>query len=159
MDFKELTEQEISNFIVNDPRLVYMGFSDSDIAYIYDNNSYECHPGSQYIGIIDKDEGLVCVLKWEQFEYQVVNVHAYIASRFHGTGMATKTYNFMYQHFAENTDTRKVVTFIPEPCVHVIKAAEKHGFKQEGCITKGCMWRQEVTDLYIYGLDIVRNNQ
>lgn len=156
MKFKELTEDKISDFIINDPKLVYLGFSDQDLVQMHQEGKYECSPGSYYIGIEDENEELICILKWELFERQVVSVHTYVKSSLHGKGAINKIYHFLYNHFVENTDIRKVIIFAPEPCIHVIKAAKKLGFKKEGYISNACTWRKEVQGIFIYGLDIIR---
>lgn len=157
MNFKELTEEQISDFIVNDPKLVYIGLNDNELVYIQENKKYRLTPYSYYIGIEEKDE-VVCVLKWEYFTEHCVSIHPYVASKYHGKGMLTKIYDFLWSHFTEQTEIKKVIAFVPDSCNHTIKACEKHGFKKEGHISKCHMWRKELVGVNIYGLDLYDKN-
>lgn len=153
MNFKELTDDEISDFIINDPKLVYMGFSDQELVTMYETKRYTPNPASTYIGI-EEDNVLVCVLRWELFTHLTVSIHPYISSSLHGKGMLSKVYSFLYNHFLEDTIITKVIAFVTEPCTHAMKACEKHGFVQEGYISKCVTFRKELCGIYIYGLDL-----
>lgn len=158
MNFKELTEEEISDFIINDPKLIYMGFNDNELIYMHENKKYKLVPFSYYIGI-EKDEELVCVLKWESFTEHCVNIHPYIASRYHGKGVLTEIYHFLWEHFIDQTEIKKVIAMVPESCIHSAKACEKHGFKKEGYISKCHLWRKELVGIIIYGLNLDEEKQ
>lgn len=153
MNFKELTEKEISDFIVNDPQLIYLGFSDKQLVNIHETGKYELTPFAYYIGI-ESDNELVCVLKWEYFTEYCVSIHPYVASKYHGKGMLSKIYKFLWKHFTKQTEVKKVIAFVPDNCEHTKRACEKHGFKKEGLISKAHVWRKELVGVTIYGLDL-----
>lgn len=153
MVFKELTEEQISNFIINDPKLVYLGFSDKELVNMYEMKRYVLSPLSYYIGI-EKENELVCVLKWEAFTDYCVSIHPYVASKYHGKGLLTEIYHFLWNHFITQTEIKKVIAMIPENCIHTIKACEKHGFEREGLIKKCHMWKKEMVGIVIFGLDL-----
>lgn len=158
MNFKELTEEEISDFIVNDPRLAYLGFADKELMYMYENKKYNLHDGSIYTGI-EEDGKLICIIKWEYFTLNCISVHPYISSHYHGKGLSRKIGQFMQEQLSKNTAIVKVVSFIMEPCEHAVRAAVACGFKLEGHITNCTHWRQELTGVYIYGVDINREDK
>lgn len=150
MNFKELTKEEISDFIVRDPKLAYLALCDEDLVDIHEKGIYNLQPGSYYIGI--EDEGnLVCVLKYEYFSNTAILIHPYTPSRLHGTGLPQKIYSFCEDHFLKNTKVRKLMAWQPAPCIHAQKAIRKLGFVKEGRIKKCLHWRQELTDMVLYG--------
>jgi RimJ/RimL family protein N-acetyltransferase len=153
MNFIELTKEQISDFIINDPQLVYMGFSDKELIYMHEKGKYSLVPGSYYIGL-ENDDGLVCILKYEYFTDICVCIHPYVSSKYHGKGVLSEIYTFLYEHFIKQTEIRKVIAFVSDSCIHAIKACEKHGFKKEGHITNCQVWRKELIGIYIYGLDL-----
>src|SRR5258708_22449 len=107
MNFKELNEKEISDFIMQDPKLAYLGFSDAELDYMYKNKEYPINPTSCYVGVL-KDDELVCILKWEGFTDYAISIHLYISSEFHGTGMLKEVNDFLYKHFQDNTKLKKI---------------------------------------------------
>lgn len=153
MEFVELTPKEVSDFIINDPVLICLGFSDSELVYMYEHKEYKLHKDSKYIGI-KKDDDIIGILKWEYFTEHCISIHPYIASTFQGKGLSKEIGNFISEHLMKNTDVKKAVAFIMEPCEAAIRAAKGFGFKLEGHITKCTYWRQKLTGIYIYGLEL-----
>ncbi len=157
MNYKELTDKEVSNFIMNDPSLIYMGFSDEELNYMYENKFYPVDPNSFYIGI-EESGVLVGVLKWEYFTESCISIHLYLSSKYQGKGFCKATSKFVAEHLAINTNIKKMIVYITDVCKHVIYAAEACGFKQEGHITNCIPWRGEVVGVLIYGLDLEERN-
>lgn len=156
MDFKELTEQEISDFIVNDPGLVYMGFTDKELMYMYENKKYLLHPQSHYIGIV-KDEVLIGILKWEYFTDVAITVHPYISTNYQGKGLAKEMSRFVTEHLLKNTEIKKVMAFIGDSCEPAIRAVKACGFFQEAFIDKCQVWRQQLGGVYVFSLNLEDN--
>lgn len=153
MKFKQLNEQEISDFIINDPKLAYMGFSDTELTAMYQNKKYPLAPGSYYVGIED-DKELIAILKWEAFTEITLNIHLYIASKYHGKGVLKDVYKFLYSHFLKETNIKKLLIMSPDCCPHTCKAAVKMGFKLQAQLANTMMWRQQLVGINIYSLDI-----
>ena len=157
MKYKELTEQEISDFIVNDPKLVYMGFADKELQYMYENKKYHLHPDSFYIGI-EKDDVLIGILKWEYFTQNAISVHPYISSKYQGQGLSKEMSKFVCAQLVKDTQIKKVVAFIMEPCEQAIRAVKACGFILQGHVTNCTYWREKLTGVYIYGIDLEQVN-
>jgi RimJ/RimL family protein N-acetyltransferase len=105
-----------------------------------------------------EDGKLIALNKFEYFTRQAINVHFYLSSGYQGTGKLGEIFNFMKKHYEENTDLLKVLFMVPSTCIHVHKAAEKHGLKKEGHLTQCYEWRQEVVDIIIYGQELDRGD-
>lgn len=151
MKYKELTQEEISDFLMNDPNLAYMGLPDTDLIYMYEHKEYMPHPGSMYIGI-EKDDELIGILKWEYFSDVSITVHPYISSKHQNKGLAKEMAIFVKEQLMKDTKVKKILAFIMEPCEPAIRAVKACGFRQEGFITKCTIWRNELVGIYIFGL-------
>lgn len=153
MQFKELTQKEISDFLINDPNLAYMGLPDTDLAHMYEHKEYVLHPGSFYIGI-EKEDTLIGILKWEYFSDVAITVHPYISSKYQSKGLAKEMAIFVKEHLMKNTEVKKVLAFIMEPCEPAIRAVQACGFQKEGFISKCTKWRNELVGMYIFGTEV-----
>lgn len=150
----DLSEQEISDFFINDPRLAYLGLSDKTLTYMYNYNIYEVNKNSKYAGIYDDNNHLVAIFKWELFTDVTITLHLYVSSVLHSTGILYKIKEEMYDFFSKSTSFKKVIVPVPSNCPHVIKACEKLGFIHESTLTDCTMWRQELIDLLFYTMKL-----
>ena len=151
----DVTEEQMTEFFINDPKLCYMGLCDDDLNELYLNKRYAPHHTSYYQGIYEDDK-LVAVIKFEKFSPITVNVHLYIQSSLHGKGKTIEITDLVCDYLRDTSGIQKVLIMAPRPCVHSCKAAEARGFKLEGTLTNGCIWRKEIVDILIYALDTKR---
>lgn len=140
---------------MSDPKLAYLSLSDEELYQLHKTGEYPIEDTSLYTGLAEDDK-LVAILKWEWFSSVALNMHLYLRSELHHTGLLGRIYAFLYGHFKENTNIQKLLFMVPESCEHVHGAAKKYNLVQEGRIKKCCKWRNELNDVLIYSIDIDR---
>lgn len=154
MQFKDVTQESLTEFFLSEPNLVLLGMPDEEMIYLHENKQYTCTSGSSFVEITDDDGTSLGVVRWEFFTQISIVIHMYLRHKYHHGKELKRIYDFIYNHLRDNTKVRKVVAFAASTCKHVIGAVEKYGFTKSGSIPKCLIWRQEVVGLEIYSLDI-----
>lgn len=149
----DLTEQEISDFFMSDPRLAYLSLSDEDLHFMYNNKAYKVKENSAYGGVYENDK-LILVFKWELFTSITITFHMYLLYDLHSTGVLSKIKDKLIDFFRESTSFQKALVPIPSCCTHVIKASEKMGFVHEATIKDSATWRKELVDILYYSIKL-----
>jgi len=155
---KDINEAQATEFFLNDPKLCYMGLSDMDMYELYYDKIYTFSPISCYQGVYRDDE-LIGMLRYEYFSEVAVVVHIYISAAKQGKGLNPEINKAVHKHLSEHTQAMKLITTVPEPCVHVQKAIAKLGFTYEGRVTDSYVWRQKTVDLLYYGCKLEREDK
>lgn len=151
----DISQIELNEFFLNDPKLSYLGLPDLDLAYLYEKREFPIHPGIIHKGIFINNE-LVCVMKWEVFTAETGNFHMYVTSKLQKIGFTPELQKIIYQYFIDNTNFIKGIIMIPSTCEHVQRSAKNFGFKVEGRLTKAMRWRKELVDIIIYAIEFKR---
>lgn len=171
MEIKEdISQNEITEFFINDPALCYLGLADLDLHKLYETKQYALRENTKYLGLYNKDwqvvgdvkvevHKLLSVICLELFTEITLTAHFYVPTTLQNKGLALEIQKFLYQYFLDTyPEIVKVITPVPSACTHVQRSAERFGMKVEGCI-KNCMkWRGELVDLLMYGIDLKRDN-
>lgn len=148
-----ITQQELTEFFFSDPNIAYIGLSDEELGIMYKTKKYPLHSGSTYLGVYDGGE-LVAVAKYEMFTANCINFHMYIHSVYHNTFNVKEYSEVIEEKLRDNPDIYKMIVMVPTPCLHVHAFAKRYGMEKEGFIKECFKWRQEVTDLTIYGMPL-----
>ena len=159
MEIKEnITQDQMTEFFINDPALCYLGLADLDLHRLYETKQYYPRENTKYIGVLH-DGKLVSLVCIELFTEQTLTVHFYIPTILQKKGLALRVQKLLYNYFyGKYPFIIKIVTPVPSPCEHVQRCAERFGMVLEGRITKCMKWRSELVDLLMYGLEIKRED-
>lgn len=153
-DVRELSQNEIKDFFINDPTLCAMGLPDSDVLYIEQNNDYYFPEGSTGVGIFDNDE-LICVFRYDPYTPIAVNVHIYLKSSLQGKHLTYSYGGILVRYVLANLPhVSKIVIHCPKTCETTWKVIQHGGMKLEGVQKNAMVWRGQVTDLLIFGKEI-----
>ena len=148
MQVISLTEQDISKFFTEDPKLCYLGLPDEDLVSLYQHEELLWSQTSQVFGITENDK-LVSIVKWEYFTKNTINLHMYVGTAFQGK-KSLDIANFVKEYLRDNTKYLKVLLMVPSTCEHVTNFAKYFGFELEGNITKSYTWRNTLVDILIF---------
>lgn len=166
MIIQDVTQEQMTEFFINDPALCYLGLSDLDLQRLYETKQYHPRENTKYLGLYTKDLqvvgdlqievnkliSLVCI---ELFTEQALTVHFYIPTDLQKKGLALEIQQFLFQYFLTTyPDIKKIITPVPSSCIHVQKSAEKFGMVVEGKITNCMKWRGEMVDLLFYTIPL-----
>ena len=149
---KGVSKEEVKEFFKNDLNLCYLGLGDQYLAQLYYNDVYACDKDAHMDGVYVDNE-LAAIFKYDYFSKICLNIHFYLKSKYHNTGMLRKMAEFIYP-IAKSRGITKMVTMVPHTCPHVLEAMEGLGWNKEGTITKCQEWRQKIVDLIIYGKEL-----
>lgn len=153
-EIKDITNEDIAKFFLEDPALAYMGLTDDFLVGLYYNRDYAPAENSLFKGFY-LGEHLVFVFKYELFTPICLNIHCYLNSRLHHSGAFGDIQGMLKGWTRENyPDIKKVIAMTPEPCKHIEAVCLKFGFKKEGHLAKAMIWRKELVDLLIFGMEI-----
>ena len=150
---KDVSESELTDFFINDPKLAYLGLPDNDLVNLFYHHKYVPNSISFYKGVFE-DDRLICPFKIEFFTETTANLHLYLCSDLHKTGKIKEVEKEIRRWFLEETYFQKVLIMAPETCDHVHGTAEYFGFVVEGRLTKAVRWRKELVDVIIYSDNI-----
>lgn len=149
----DLTEDEISDFFMSDPKLAYAALPDDALVYMYNNKKYKALKNSCYFGVMEGNN-LIALMQWELFTPTTITCHFYIKSNLHGTGLSVYLTKELRKYFKETSSFKKVICPSPAPCVHVTKHLLKCGFELEAVLKKSMPWRKEIVDLNLFSLEL-----
>lgn len=150
---EELTDEEITKFFLEDPRLCWMALPDNELHELYHNKVYKKGDNSKYFGLTAEDE-LFAVIKYEMFSQLALCVHPYMSSKHQGKGHIFNFRDVIGNYLIKTTGFKKFIFSVPEPCKHVVRTMEKYGAKLEGQIKNIIIWRQQPVDLLYYRLEL-----
>lgn len=153
MKLKSLTNKEVIKFLKDDPLLCERSLPDDALK---DLNNYHLPAGLNTFGIYNNKNIMLGMVFWSQFTETSISMHLFITSQHHGKGLGDRVVQFLLVHWQNTPGIYNILRMIPKVCIHVIASAERNGFKLEGCLTDGVIWRNNVTDLLIYSY---RNNK
>jgi hypothetical protein len=148
-----LSQQESTQFFMGDLKLSLMGLSDEDIHALYHDEQYPMDDGSKFLAIRKNGE-LVAIVKYEYFTKQAINLHFYCLRRMHHTSEPKIIVEELKKYIKNVLKINKVLLVLPEACAHVIGFAKKIGFEQEAVIKNSYVWRQQIVNLIIYGIEL-----
>ncbi len=153
LNIRPITDEQVTEFFLSDPALCFLGVSDYGLAELYEHKKYTRPPGTTVLGVgIGDDIALIINYTW--FTEICINVHIYLHSQYHHTDMFSVLQQELKKYFLENTQVKKVISMSPSTCPHIHGACEKFGFVREGEIKNSMLWRQEIVDTVIYGLNL-----
>lgn len=147
----EISQQRITDFFLNDPKLALSGLSDEELNYMRQHECYPMAADSTYLGIFLEDQ-LVAIVKYEMFTTHSINFHMYIKTELQKTNQVEKIVKKVKEHFEALPNILKALIMVPRSCLHVIEFAKKWGWILEGTLSNCCLWRQKIDDIIIYGL-------
>lgn len=150
-EIKELTNEQVGEFFINDPQLAYLGLSDEFLVGLYQDRVFDAGDLTTMKGVYSGDE-LVMIFKYEQFAQVTLNTHYYLKTSLQSTDMFSKIVDFLHRWVKETYPyITKILTMSPSTCIHVPPIVKKYGFVQEGCITNAIVWRKKIVDILIFG--------
>ena len=155
MKLQDITQDQLTEFFLNDPPLCYLGVDDDTLAALYHDKKYPISELSFFQGVWENDV-LVAVMRFEKFSELAVSCHTFLGTPFQGKGIGQKVKEVVYEYLRDTTPFTKAITMAPAPCIHVMKTVEACGFVKEGVLTNCVTWRTKVVDLHIYALEIKR---
>lgn len=155
LTIRAITGKEATPFFRRDPSLCYLGLPDDALANLMDDPDYILFENDDLWGVF-AGEGLIAVVKYELFTSCTINMHIYLCSYMFHSGAFTKVQECLKEYIVRNTGIIKALVMCPTTCLHIQKAAESYGFKKEGFISNCMVWRNELTDIIIYGIPIDR---
>lgn len=150
---EDVTESELTNFFIEDPRLAYLALSDTDLTQLHEEKRLGKSYNSAYFKVTKKDE-IVSIIKCEKFSELAACTHLYIKSKYHHTGLYPKVCDLLVNHILAVTDFKKIILTVPKPCEHVGRAAVKYGMRLGAELENIVIWRQKPVNLLYYTLDI-----
>lgn len=150
----DITKEQITKFFVSDPNLSYIGLSDEDLVHLFKNASLVFNDATHCVGLLDNKNNLIGVLKYEFFSSCTVSAHAYLSTANQNKKLTKELKTCVIDYFKSMNGLKKIICMVPATCGNVHRAMTSMGLVHEGTITKSCMWRQELVDLLIYGINI-----
>lgn len=153
---KNISNSEITQFFLNDPKLALLGLSDEELAVLHKTGQYLNTTNSILFGVFE-DDRLITIVKYELFTTHAINFHMYVKSEYHHTDKILPISDFIRKTI-KKTGMLKAILTVPSPCEHIHKFVKKFGFKEEGRITNCYQWREQVVDLVLYGLNLQEGN-
>lgn len=160
LEIKDVSPELVTEFYRRDPTLCYLGLPDEALANLMVDESYILYKDCpSYLWGVYINDNLICVIKYELFTSQTINLHIALCSYMHDSGAFQKVQQALKKHIIETTSYIKVIVMCPKTCTHIQKAAEAYGFVKEGQIPNCIVWRTELTDIIIYGLSVDRDSE
>jgi hypothetical protein len=154
IQIKNISEEEISKFFINDPQLVYLGLPDADLVSLFQEKKWYKSKLTNCVGVFDNNT-LIFVFKYEFFTPVCLNGHFFMSSKYRHTGkfeeIVALLKDFVKTSYPQIT---KCIVMTPALCTHVPPTCQKFGFIQEGHIKECITWREQLTDLLIFGLKL-----
>jgi hypothetical protein len=147
----DIPEEDIKQYFLDDPALCYQSLHDYKLVDLYERQEYKRYDEVSFIGAYLGEE-LVFLMNYTYFSDIAINMHVYLKTKYQHSPMYGEIQELLREYFLTNTKVIKVIAMSPAPCTHVQKTCERYGFKLEGTLKNALTWRQEVVDLYIYGL-------
>lgn len=149
-----ISQNDLTEFFITDPKLMLMGLSDEELALFYKNKKYFINNYSNYMGIKNDDNNLIAIFKWENFTINTLNLHVYITTKLQNKIITKTIISLIRDYFLKNSDCNKIIFMVPEPCTHVIKFLTRLGISQEGYLKNSYYWRQKLTGIFIFGYEL-----
>lgn len=158
-----LSKEEVNNFFLSDPNLVYLSLADEEITSLHTQQDL-CNDGSRFVGLVEHN-CLVGMLRYEHFSNSAVSVHPYLKTELHGScvsrslrkkGRMQEVKNLIVNYFKmpEMSYVTKILVMVPSPCLHIHNIMPSLGLALEGTLKKCCKWRTEPVDILIYSLNL-----
>lgn len=152
MKIKEVTQEQLTQFFLEDPALVCLALGDEEIYHLHTKQEYPVNTFSRYTGVIENNQ-IIAIVRTEWFTPNATTIHIYVASRFHDTAKVQEIMVAIRQELKNVPQLKKIIIMTPASCEHVSKYAMRYGFKEEGRITDCIMWRQQLDDIRIFVLE------
>lgn len=154
MEIRDVIEEEMTTFFMNDPALCYLGLPDRVLHILYTEKKYPANPNSMYKGVY-KEEVLIAIVRYELYTEISLDVHFYIATHLQHKGLALQIRDLCIAFcLNEHPQIIKIIATVPSSCEHVQRCLERFGMKLEGVVSQCIIWRQQLVDLMFYGLPL-----
>jgi hypothetical protein len=157
LELRVLSDEQIQDFFLKDPNVSFLGLTDDNLQSMYSQGKYLSGSHSCMLGIYE-GEDLCAIFKWELFTPETINIHLFVGTKWHKTGQMSKIFYFMKNHLETKTSFKKVIAMVPSVCEHVWKPLEHFNFVREAHLTKCLVWRNELVDMFIYSINLTREN-
>lgn len=158
IEVKKIDAVEFNDFFKRDPALCYKGLSDQAMDYLYHTGAIVQSPTSSYYGVYETDE-LICCVQSDYWSDICTNIHMYVPTKLQHKGTIRRAKDAMIDYLKNNTSYIKAILMVPSVCDHVIITAIAFGLEYEGTIKKCIIWREQPTDMVIYGLDLYKESK
>ncbi len=153
MILKEIDNVQVAEFFKQDPALAVLSMSDEALVELHEKGTYS-NDNCKWQGLYLEDE-LFSIIRYELFTSTTLNTHLYVSTKLQRKGLALEVQKFLKDWCnKEYPFIKRIQTFVPDPCKHVRKSAEKYNMKYEGTLKKCILWRGKLVDLHIYGKHI-----
>lgn len=139
MNVFEITRKQALRWVKLYPELVKKAFSGKPS--FKDLNA-------RYIALTTSDD-IGAVIKYEKFSDYCINLHAYMNPKYWKTEFFKEASNKLDSLF-KSIGAKSLVCMVPEPCIYVLKACNKAGFKQKGLFEKATEWKGQTVDLLMF---------
>lgn len=148
----DVNQEEATAFFMSDTKLALMSLDDADLATLVNDEVFPLD--TRAFSVINDDDELCAIIKYEYFTRQSINIHLYVKRRFHHTAEPPEIVKAVKQYIKDELKINKLLLVLPAPCTHVIGFAKKVGFEKEAHIKNSYVWRQQLVDLIIYGIEL-----
>ena len=109
------------------------------------------HPRAEAFYIIGEHEGkIVGMIELYPLANAVVEAHIFILPYFWGTKIPIEFARKVMIETKKNTEFTKALTYVPANHKRALKFLDKIGFKKNSMIPEGRVYKDKLTDLFIY---------
>lgn len=152
-DIKLITLEDFNKYCLDNKRLCWQGLSDQSLDYLYHLGSVILPKDSSLVGIYLNNE-LICVTQFDWWTDRTGILHVFLKTQYQKSDILIKIKKELRLWLLTYTKWKKLIVITPLLCRHARMACKRMGFTLEGQITKSYVWRQKVTDLLIFGLNL-----
>jgi len=148
----DVNQEEATSFFMTDTKLALMSLDDADLATLVNDEVFPLD--ARAFSVRNDDDELCAIIKYDYFTRQSINIHLYVKRRFHHTAEPKEIVKVVKHHIKNQLHINKLLLILPAPCTHVIGFAKKVGFEKEAVMKNSYIWRQQLVDLIVYGIEI-----
>lgn len=155
---KEIDNITAGEFLMKDPQLCAMGLGDQFLKDFDNGLGYNPQDGA-LTGFFTKKDGLISFIQASLFTESTILVHGFLNSKLHHTGIFRKIADMYVKYIhRDHPAVKKIMVMSPSVCKHVHNAITGLGFVKEGCLTQSIVWRERLTDVFIFGRALLTND-
>ena len=122
---------------------------------IKDLTTYDTYTSSRYF-LIKSDDFIVGIFELQAITKITETVHLYILPAFQKKGIAYSAFLELIEYLKQEQKILKLICTIPITNKNILSALRKTPFKACGVISHGIIWNEQIQDLLIFELTILR---
>lgn len=145
----------MTQFLLSDPKLIAMSMSDDALKDLDKGLGFSTN-SKTILGVYTEEKELICCYLVSLFTNETLELHMYLATKYHHSGVARKAFFTLIKYFKEHTTYTGIFTMAPTMCTHIGPTVLSWGFKFIGILPKAMIWREKLQDLNIYIKEIKR---